>query len=105
MEMMLKETKTQGTKKLEVYEAGRYELRVMQNEYYTRYSVSAINFEDRFLPEIYISSEFGSEKQYLKIQTASYGSLYEDEFEEFLKGLEEAKEFAKILRNTFEDII
>lgn len=103
--MNLKETKTQGTKTLEVYTAGRYELRVIKNEYYTSYSVSAINFGDRFLPEIYISEEYGSEKQYLKIQTTSYGSLYEDEFEEFLKGLEEAKEFAKLLRNTFEDII
>jgi len=105
MEMKLKETKVQGTKKLEVYTVGRYELKVMQNEYETRYCVSAINFEDRFLPEIYVSEEFGSDKQYLKIQTSSYGSLYEDEFEEFLKGLEEAKEFAKIVKNTFKDII
>ena len=78
--------------KLSSYKVGSYKVIIKTDKNTGQKSVNYIlPFEDnKYLPQIYAPDEFEEGDLDFRIQTTSYGALTVDEFEEFIKGQQEA---------------
>lgn len=100
MELKLKCTKEVEDRKLEIYDLGRYTVKVVR--YADGWSYTTIERERaEYLPEIYSRTDMEGKVLGFEIQTTSYGSLPVEEIKKMIAGLNEAIEVVETLNKEF----
>lgn len=100
MKLKLTDTIKKEDKTIEVYEIGRYTVRVVAYESGFR-SIDVRSGRDDYLPEIYCRDDIEGRVIGFDVQTTSYGAISPDEIRKVIAGLEEAAKVAEFLDMEF----
>lgn len=100
MKLKLTDTIKKEDKTIEVYEIGRYTVRVVTYESGFR-SIDIRSRRDDYLPEIYCRDDIEGRVIGFEVQTTSYGAISPDEIRKVIAGLEEAAKVAEFLNMEF----
>lgn len=103
MKLKLTDTIEKEGRTLEVYEIGRYTVRVATYESGFR-NITVRNERDDYLPEIYCRDDIEGRVLGFDVQTTSYGAISPDEIRKVIAGLEEATKVAEFLNMEFVEV-
>lgn len=100
MKLKLTDTRKLEDRTIEIYEIGRYTVRVITYENgFNSIAVSRASAD--YLPEIYCRDDSEGHVLGFIVQTTSYGAICPDEIRKVVAGLEEAAKVAEFLNMEF----
>ena len=100
MKMKLIDTIKKEGRTAEIYEIGRYTVKVVTYEGGFKH-ISVRTERDDYLPEIYCRDDIEGRVFGFEVQTTSYGAISPDEIRKVVAGLEEAAKVAEFLNMEF----